>query len=134
MTMRQVDWTDLPKETALGLLANYDDGPLPELWRDDRYLALVHRFGTELDQLSVQRFDGKPVEGWDDLQQIKTDIYGPEVEAVELYPDEDRLVNLGNTRHLWVRVDGNRWPFGFDPWIPLVLEAAPLEPNPRAHA
>jgi hypothetical protein len=121
--MQPIDWTDLPEETALGILMNYDDADqLPELWRDDDHLALVHRFGSGLDQLSVQRFDGEPVKGWDDLQRIKSAIYGPHVEAVELYPDEDRLVDMGNTRHLWIRTDGSRWPFGFDPLIPLVFD------------
>jgi len=123
MTMKPIDFADLPEETALGLQSNYEGEPLPELYRNDRYLALVHDFGAELEQLSVQRFDGEPIEGWDDLQRIKTEIYGPEFEAVELYPDEDRLVNLGNTRHLWVRIDGSRWPFGFEPLIPLIREA-----------
>jgi hypothetical protein len=120
--MKQITLNDLPPEVAAGLRANYEDEPLPELWSDGEYLALVHDFtGTSpWDQLSVQRFDGRPIQEWDTLQRIKNEVYGPHFEAVELYPDVDRLVDMGNTRHLWVQNNEDLFPIGFRPLVPFV--------------
>lgn len=67
-----------------------------------------------LAKMSVSRLDRKPVDGWDTLQAIKNEIIGAEFEAVEVFPAESRLVNMGNERHLWVFLDENyRLPFGW---------------------
>ena len=52
--------------------------------------------------ISVTRHDA--IEGipWDDLQAIKSQIFGEEAEAVELYPSASRTVNDANVRHMWV--------------------------------
>ena len=63
--------------------------------------------------LSVIRLDGEPISGWDDLQRIKNEICGPEHEAVEIYPAESRLVNMGNNRHLWVVSEVFTIPMGW---------------------
>lgn len=122
--MQPIKIENLPEEVLEHFHAIQEDdpeSPTPLLWHNDQYLAQVYIF-EELEQLSVQRKDGAPVDGWDDLQEIKSDIFGPEFEAVELYPAEDRLVNMGNTRHLWVRADGSPWPFGFQPLVPFNFE------------
>ncbi len=38
---------------------------------------------------------------WDHLQSIKTEVWGTEARAIEVYPDERNLVNNINMRHLW---------------------------------
>jgi hypothetical protein len=37
---------------------------------------------------------------WDILQQIKN-IYYPDIDFVEYYPDKTKTVYLANVRHLW---------------------------------
>ena len=45
---------------------------------------------------------------------IKNVLVGPNCEGVELYPAEDRLVDLANQTHVWCIDDPNfRFPFGF---------------------
>lgn len=51
--------------------------------------------------LKVKRRDGRDGISWDILQQIKNDILGKDVLAVEIYPPEDEVVNEINMRHLW---------------------------------
>jgi hypothetical protein len=67
----------------------------------------------EIIWLSIKRRDRAPVgeERFRDFQTIKNMLIGEEVEAVELYPSESRLVDTCNQYHLWV-VNG-RFPFGF---------------------
>jgi hypothetical protein len=57
--------------------------------------------GRCLRHLRVVRLSGNDGIGWDVLQQIKNEMFGPEVLAVEVYPPEDRVVNNSNMRHLW---------------------------------
>lgn len=95
-----------------------------EWWGNETYSATVdreapHGFDSSWSvvHISLHRRDRAPVRDWRELQQIKTDILGPEVEAVELYPAETRVVDLANEFHLWavVGTDGRpvRFPFGF---------------------
>lgn len=39
--------------------------------------------------------------GWDELQAIKNEVWGKQVRAIEVYPDQSKVVNSGNYRHLW---------------------------------
>ena len=75
-----------------------------------------------LVHLCIRRHDGKPCTDWNHLQQIKTELIGPEHEAVELFPAESRLINTTNEYHLWAHPRaGYRFPFGFS-WSRFVTE------------
>lgn len=64
--------------------------------------------------LDICRHDGLPCKNWRDFQRIKNELVGPDLEAVELFPAESRLVDTSNQYHLWVHTDPNyRFPFGF---------------------
>lgn len=63
--------------------------------------------------LSIIRRDEQPVRNWHDLQTIKNVLVGPEFEAVEVYPAESRLVDMGPNYHLWVFMEQVRVPFGW---------------------
>lgn len=45
--------------------------------------------------------DGAPRHDWRDFQHIKNDLVGTDWEAVELYPDEQRLLDPSNYYMLW---------------------------------
>ena len=38
---------------------------------------------------------------WDQLQAIKTAVWGEDARAIEVYPVNGAVVNSGNYRHLW---------------------------------
>ncbi len=85
-----------------------------EVWLNAKYVAVVRRYPSgAVMHLSVRRADRKAVRDWRDLQRIKNDIAGPDVEAVELFPAEDRLVDTANQYHLWCMPPGVRLPLGF---------------------
>lgn len=78
-----------------------------EIWLCDQYQVAVdktpqHGFrGFTLWHISIKRRDKEPIHDWRDLQEIKNQICGPEFEAVELYPAEQRKVDSANQFHLW---------------------------------
>lgn len=101
-----------------------------EVWRNDKYHAIVRRF-TEgentgaVQSLSIRRDDRKPASDWRDLQRIKNDIAGPEIEAINLHPAESRLVDTANQTWLWCMPPGITLPLGF------TKRVVTDEPDPR---
>tara|TARA_Y100001973_G_C5164440_1_gene315296 strand:+ start:491 stop:1162 length:672 start_codon:yes stop_codon:yes gene_type:complete len=89
------------------------------VYRNSRYEVTryegVPMVGSDmkLSWLSVVRLDKQPVFDWRDLQRIKNELLGPEREAVDLFPSEARLVDTGNTYHIWAFPQGTSLPFGF---------------------
>jgi len=64
--------------------------------------------------LSFKRVDREAMHDWRIFQAIKNAIVGPNHEAVELYPSEERRVDGANQYHLWVVADEQmHFPFGF---------------------
>ena len=84
---------------------------------NSRYEVQIHDVPESalgpLTWLSIKRRDLAPLRDWRDLQRIKNEVLGPEVEAAELYPAESRLVDMANQCHLWALASGQRFPFGF---------------------
>ena len=62
--------------------------------------------------LSIKNYERSIFLSWQMKQWIKNDIVGEEVEAVELFPAESRLVNGANQYHLWC-FDKGVMRFGF---------------------
>lgn len=67
--------------------------------------------------LSIKTRDKQPRHDWRELQRIKNELVGEEVEAVELYPAETRLVDTSNQYHLYcfpeLQFEGKKFPFGY---------------------
>ena len=75
-----------------------------------------HAFdGVVLWHLSIKRHDREPMQDWRVLQAIKNAIVGEDVEAVELYPAESRVVDTSNQYHLYAFISG---PDGEAPTLP----------------
>lgn len=53
--------------------------------------------------LRIWRDDGAEIRfTWSELQAIKNEVVGPDVEMVEVFPREEDVVNEANVRHFWV--------------------------------
>jgi hypothetical protein len=91
-----------------------------EIWLNSRYQVNIdrepeHGFGPDMPivHCSVKRIDKLPIHDWRDLQRIKNELFGPEFEAIELYPAESRVVDTANQYHLWVLPEGQMVPVGW---------------------
>lgn len=74
----------------------------------------VHGFrGMRVWHLSIKRRDRGILHDWRILQDIKTAICGAEVEALEIYPAESRVVDTANQYHLFAFPDGEHIPCGW---------------------
>lgn len=113
---------ELPDETVRDIVTGAGE-EIHSSWANDKYMVHVIPWPAQhinghnrgLVQLSIRRQDRLPARDWRDLQRIKTQLLGPEVEAVELYPAESRLVDTANQFHLWAVADPLfRFPFGWN--------------------
>lgn len=115
--------------TAWGEAQGYDPAVIAKLiaeaeqaetWMNNLYVATVHDATPWVDtwpamkQLSIRRVDRKVIHDWRHLQRVKSDIFGEEAEAVELYPAASRVVDTANSFHLWViTAPGKVFPLGW---------------------
>ena len=112
---REPPWTPFERT---GQTVRDLEGNLPEgiVWRNSRYQVVVRNCGDAASPaivwLSIKRHDGHPARDWRDLQRTKNELVGTEVEALELFPAESRLVDNANQTHVWC-FPGFRFPFGF---------------------
>jgi hypothetical protein len=112
-----------------------------QVWLNNRYIVMVSRRDDgSAEHLSIRRRDRQAARDWRDFQLIKNQLAGENAEAVELYPDEARLVDTANQYHLWCLPPGRRFPFGFEQrlvldagqtaaWVPGARQR-PLDPAP----
>jgi len=107
----------VPIETAMRA---YDKMRSNEIWKNDEYQVSIdknmwHGFGDEVVcwHLSIKRLDQKPIHDWRDLQAIKSALVGPKHEAVEMYPSEDRVMDVANQFHLYAFLGKNGEPVMF---------------------
>lgn len=119
-------WTPLTREDHLihretGERIDIEEGI--EAWANDIYTVMVRR-EPEGTHLSFHRKDQEPAVDWRDKQRIKNQICGEDAEGLELFPAEDRVVDMANQFHLWVLPAGIRIPVGFEPGSAMILDTA----------
>lgn len=95
--MTQVPWGQWPSAMPPGIVA---------VWRSRDFLAQLYGH-EQLSRLSVCRTSirgDRWVDGitWDELQRVKSECGFGDVDAVEIYPADRDVVNVGNLRHLWL--------------------------------
>jgi hypothetical protein len=91
--------------------------------REGQPMAIMH--------MTVQtREERQPAPTWEHLQRIKEEIMGPHVEAMELFPNAERDINIPD-RHLWCFPEGVMIPVGFEPEVAVLRpEGVDADGNP----
>ena len=89
-----------------------------EVWENSLYVVAVNRnmneeFGAEITEIAITRRDKDAIHDWRHFQQIKNDIAGKDCEAIEIYPNEKRLMDTANTYWLYAFPKDYIVPFGF---------------------
>ena len=69
--------------------------------------------GMTVWHLSIRRQDREAIHDWRVFQEIKNQICGPEIEALELYPKESRVLDTANQYHLYAIMGGEAIPLGY---------------------
>ena len=102
----------------------YDGKWLPQMdhcWEsDDGYSVMSRKIRTDwgkVEHVTIQRMNGLfggdvP---WSVKQEIKNELFGEKVTAIEVFPSEKNLVDVCDVYHLWILPEGFRLPFGIHP-------------------
>lgn len=116
-------WTSFERREAQSSeyhqqLVNQGDEVEAEVWTNNLYEVLLRRHKNEglcdLIHLAIRTLDRQAKHDWRHFQRIKNELLGEDIEAVEVYPAEERLVDTMNQYHLWAFDDPNfRFPFGY---------------------
>ena len=77
-----------------------------EAWRSQEFLVQVFE-ENGVERLSVVRSvlkhdDWQDGISWDELQRLKNECGRGNKWAVEVYPEDNSVVNVANMRHLWI--------------------------------
>ena len=59
--------------------------------------------------------DGTRSISWNEKMMIKNELFGENRFAIEVYPKQDRLIDVTDTYHLWVFDKKTDMPFGIHP-------------------
>jgi hypothetical protein len=99
-TVAHLPWTPLEKAAPLVEMPN------DLIFLNSRYQVNIRKYlcpspFNTCYELSIKTRDKAPLHDWRDLQHIKNELIGPEVEAVELYPAEKRLVDTANQYYIY---------------------------------
>lgn len=88
---------------ALGGSLRFDPDTV---WMNNRYVVQSLRnreiLGRRATKLMIRRCDSEPIYSWPDLQRIKNELFGPEVQALQMFPKMSELVDDANLYWLWV--------------------------------
>lgn len=123
-------WKKLGKENGLTITHQqakylYLDSLLGDKYQNDIYAVEVYR-GKCADQLvlndewigkatyiTIKRHDKEICNDWRHFQQIKNELVGKDIEALQIYPAESRLLDTANQYWLFCLPKGHQIPFGF---------------------
>lgn len=84
------------------------------VFANEVYQVMVRIVSGDWLMLSIRRNDRETIMDWRDMQWIKNQLLGTEIEAVQVFPAESRLVDTSNQYWLFASVDPDfRFPFGF---------------------
>jgi hypothetical protein len=107
------EWTEFAPATSYMAGKQIDEPEGQTTFRNNQYTVTVVDLEGGAHYLTIKRNDRHWARDWRHFQRIKNELLGPEVEAVELYPAESRLVDEANQFHLWALAEGERFPLGF---------------------
>ena len=120
---RDEPWTPFEKITPspeVGQFEHWSTTPIRG-WSNSRYQVVMylmppapHRGDLPCAQLSIKRHDREQVTDWRDLQRIKDEILGTEVEAVQMFPAQSRMLDTANQYHLWALPAKHLFPVGYE--------------------
>lgn len=93
--------------------------PNAQIYRNSRYqvhIRLIRAEGDhpEMIHISLRRLDRGILIPFRDVMRMKRELLHPEIELVELFPAEERLVDTANQFHYWgINSTDFRFPLGF---------------------
>lgn len=70
-------------------------------WKSNHHVVQVYRnerliLGKLMNKWMIRRNDSEPIREWHEIQNIKNEVIGEEVEAIQIFPKASELVDVAN--------------------------------------
>ncbi len=108
-TRENSKWPNFLKSVPSELWPKYHVMLRPlELWRSREFLVQIFKPVNGGERMTVNRTEidetgaWKQNISWDDLMKLKTQCGRHDRWAVEIYPPDEKIVNVANMRHVWL--------------------------------
>ena len=75
----------------------------------------ISKFNPDKDAPMTVNMNGSAPVSWSEKMMIKNELFGENRFAIEVYPKQDRLVDVTDTYHLWVFDKKFSMPVGIHP-------------------
>ncbi len=76
------------------------------VYQNNKYIVQVFlnqkRNGRIYTKVMIRRSDAQPIYSWSDLQRIKNECFGEEVEAIQYFPKQSELTDVANLYWIWI--------------------------------
>lgn len=82
-------------------------GEMDRCWINDKYCVMARTITTEwgkVDHACIRNYSSTDIP-WREKYKIKNELWGKDYTAVEVFPEEDQLVDDANMYHLWIFKD-----------------------------
>lgn len=106
--MLKKPWNSFEKQSMSDM--PYIPTGMTRAYKNNHYIVMVYddvptSHGPAIRAM-IQRVDDRPVRDWEIFQQIKNEIFGYDVTAIEYYPPEHKVLNEFNIYWLWMFPEG----------------------------
>lgn len=76
-------------------------------WKNNHHVVLLYKnertiLGIKMDKYMIRRNDSEPIKDWHEIQDVKNDVIGSDVEAYQVFPKSYDLVDVANMYWLFV--------------------------------
>lgn len=85
---------------------------------EDGYSVMSRKIRTEwgvVEHVTITRMGIKGDIPWAIKQEIKNELFGERLTAIEVFPSEKNLVDVCDVYHLWILPEKFKLPFGIHP-------------------
>lgn len=99
---------EMTRQEILDRLAKYEHQRIPmRVWINNQYVVQLYRGDRKIggalwDKLMIRRNDEEEIRDFYTLQEIKNDICGPEMAAIQVFPPHSELVDVANLYWLFI--------------------------------
>jgi len=96
--IKNIKFTEFARSSDVLIEGVYTD-------ENEEYLVELHRILNNHPfeyRLAIKRTDKQPIHSWPLFQEIKDQIAGEDVVAIEIYPEKSKVTDTANMYHLWV--------------------------------
>lgn len=108
MKLPENEFQEISQDEIYSITPNKMKKGPDRVWRNNHYVVQLYRkntiyFGVLMDKIMIRRNDAEPIREWHCLQRVKNQICGEETMAIQIFPEQSKLVDVANMYWLFIK-------------------------------